>query len=605
MTTSRFWKIVAFLIGALLPLNSASAAVVLNYTHVSGSITKAYNDGKGGVLKTNTGPYDVTGNGSNTLHLIDPANTPPNYRLFAVAGLNGFGALFRGSRATGSMTLGGTYSVTGTPSTGATGSLDGTSVYLNYIAAVGVFELLGSGSTTITSSISVSPFAGQTPGPVPPTITLAAGFATASAGSPDNVTVPFGDVVSGITDGNYPVNVDLSVTASRTGGAVTSMAAWISQDFTWTIDGGAVEPPVEPPYPIEPPFEESPVTQPLPEVFPGVTMTPTTSAFDPENLVVTPTGDLLFSSVDPASLEDPEGYSWDGPDIRVGNAQDLGYLSDLSPRAEGGYFALRSFGFFEGNVDFDDAALLIVDPDSGTTTPVSLSGPLSMPSSLLSIETGFGGASLLITEMALSNNDPAKLLGVDEYGTVAVLIGDLGIEHPIDLAVAPAGFGDLGSKALVLDIGSSSGGTLANGSGSILVVDPDSQATSVFVDGLNAPQSMSFANGAVVGDPGGVYLYVLEQGDQDPVTGILEGNGSLVAYDALGNPSPVADSIAEGVGLAAGIEDSDVLYFSDGDNIFMLTVPEPHSEALLVSGLLLLAILGRGRFPKARSCDIE
>jgi hypothetical protein len=152
----------------------------------------------------------------------------------------------------------------------------------------------------------------------------------------------------------------------------------------------------------------------------------------------------------------------------------------------------------------------------------------------------------------------------------------------------------MGSMVMILDIGVGSGETLADGSGGILLVDPTTQAISVFADGLSAPQSMSFGTGALVGDPDGTYLYVLEQGDQDPVTGVLEGNGALVAYDATGVRHPVANSIAAGTGLAGG-PTGDEFYFSDGDAVYMVEVPEPGGSVALSSALLCIAALGRRR----------
>jgi len=594
LVQSLFATMLGGIVAFFAPVDIASAQIVLNYSHVAGSISAPFNDGMGGLLKTNPGPYSVTGNGTNALHFIDPAVTPPNYELFAVAGLGGFMDLFRGSTASGNISLQGTYSIAGAPAAGATGTLQGTSTYLNYIAAVGAVKLLGSGSTTITSSISVAPFAVETPGPIPSTTTLSAGFGTATAGSPNNIAVAFGNVITGATNGNYPVNVDLQVTASRSGGPVTAIAAWISQDFTWSFQGAIVQPPVVEEETVDPPVVEPPVTEPPPTGTPGVVLVRMETAINPENLLVTPSGDLLYSSVDPTSVSDPDAYAWDGPQIGVGLATDLGYVSDLVPESSGGYLALRSFGYAAGSVDFADASLMVIDPDTGTTSPVTLSGPLYTPSSVLPVDSGFGGASLLITEMALVDGTAAKLLGIDDLGTITILISDLGVDYPVDLAEVPSGFGDLGSNVMILDIGVGSGETLADGSGGILLVDPTTQAVSLFADGLNAPQSMSFGTGALVGDPDGTYLYVLEQGDQDPVTGVLEGNGALVAYDATGGRHPVADSIASGAGLAGGTTGEE-FYFSDGDAVYMVEVPEPMGSLAWSSALLFLTGLGRLR----------
>ena len=102
-----------------------AAATTLSYTHMAGSISSSYNNGHGGILKSNQGPYSQSGNGTNTIRIVDPKNTPPEYELWAIAGLNGFTKLFSGSRATGAMSVSGRYSVTGAPEEGADGVLEG------------------------------------------------------------------------------------------------------------------------------------------------------------------------------------------------------------------------------------------------------------------------------------------------------------------------------------------------------------------------------------------------------------------------------------------------------------------------------------------------
>ena len=592
MIVKRGWCLV-WLLGTLMSLDPAVAGVKLNYSHISGSISAPYNDGKGGVLKTNPGPYKVNGNGTNSLQFIDPAITPPNFELFAVAGLNGFGALFRGSTASGAMSVSGKYKVTGAPVEGADGSLEGTATYLNFIAAAGLAKLLGKGTTSITSSISVDPFAVQKPGPIPNPTSLAAAVVTSTAGSENNIVVPYGDVAVGIKDGNYAVNVDLAVSASRTGGAVTAMAAWIEQDFTWTIDGADLEPPVVEVVPVDPPTVVPVPERPTPTVGLETSLVEVATAIAPENLFVGHDGEVIFSSVDPSSISNPDSYAQNGPSFHVGNAQGLSYLSDIGRRGAGGYYAPQGFGFAEGEVDLADSALMIIDPEAGTSTPVSLSGALYAPSALVDVDAGFGGADLLITELGLGSEGTGALLGVDATGDVTVLIDDLGIDYPVDIGVVPTAFGDFASKIFVLNVGAPGAGTLQNGTGAILAVDADTQAIEVFADMLNAPISMAFGDGSLVGDPGGMYLYVLEQGDQDPVSGILEGNGALAAFDSAGIRTEVANSIAEGSSLV-GSPDGSGLYFSDGTSVFEVTpAPEPGGQVLLVSGVVLMAALRR------------
>jgi hypothetical protein len=160
---------------------------------MAGSISSSYNNGHGGILKSNLGPYSQSGNGTNTIRIVDPKNTPPEYELWAIAGLNGFTKLFSGSRATGAMSVSGRYSVTGAPEEGADGMLEGKASYHNYIAAVGLGKLLGSGTTSLTSSILVEPFTRQTPGPTPNPTSLSAAYGSASIGNLSNVSQGYGD----------------------------------------------------------------------------------------------------------------------------------------------------------------------------------------------------------------------------------------------------------------------------------------------------------------------------------------------------------------------------------------------------------------------------
>ena len=90
----------------------------------------------------------------------------------------------------------------------------------------------------------------------------------------------------------------------------------------------------------------------------------------------------------------------------------------------------------------------------------------------------------------------------------------------------------------------------------------------------------------MLGDPEGTYLYVLEQGDLDPLTGQALGDGLLAAYDALGNRIDVVGSIDSATSLVESTDGSG-LYFSSDRSVFLLAVPEPSTGILLLLGILL------------------
>ena len=575
-----------WIVGLLILSPAVSTASTLNYTHLSGSISSPYNDGNGGILQVNPGPYEYSGNGTNTIRIVDPRDTPPNFELFAVAGLNGFTKLFSGSSATGSLSIAGRYSVAGTPEGGADGVLEGTATYHNYIGAVGVAKLLGSGTTSLTSSIAVAPFTTQTPGPSPNPTTLSAGLGSSSAGSLSPVGAIYSDSKTGITDGNYSVNLDFQVSASRTAGAVTAMAAWISQDLSWTLQDYPTTPVTYQMTP-HPTLIDYPTIGQVPySMVTGVSLTEVATALEPENLLLGSNGNLLYSSVDESSLTNPIDYATNGPTFSVGNAVGLEYLSDLVASPSGKYYALQSFGFDSGNINPAAAGLLTVDPDTGVSTPLTLSTSFNTPSSLAFSKSGFGGAEMLVTELGLDEYAPASLLGVDGLGNVTRLVSDLGVDNPVDLQLSPGGFGNYGSEAFVLDVGEFTDTSVRNGSGSVLVIDELTQEVKTFVSDLNNPLSMAFANGTVLGDPEGTYLYVLEQGDLDPLTGQALGDGLLAAYDALGNRIDVVGSIDSATSLVESTDGSG-LYFSSDRSVFLLAVPEPSTGILLLLGILL------------------
>ena len=447
--------------------------------------------------------------------------------------------------------------------------------------------MLGSGTTSLTSSISVEPFTRQTPGPTPNPTSLSAGYGSASTGNLSNVSQGYGDSVTGITNGNYAVNFDLAVTASRTAGAVTATAAWISQDFSWTVKGTPAVPGYQMPAPKATQGSYPEVGQLPGSLLTGGTIVEVAKGVGPENLLVGSGGKLLFSSVEESSMVDPTSYAMNGPSFSIGNTTGLEYLSDLVMSPSGKVYGLQSFGFDAGNVNSSASGLLTIDPVTGTSSPVMLTGGLDMPSSLAFVESGFGGAEMLITQLGMGLGDKASLLGVDESGNVTRLISDLGVDNPVDLQMASGDFSRFGDKAFILDVGEFTGSSIRNGSGSVLLVDEVSQLVMPFITGLDNPLDMAFADGTLLGNPNETYLYILEQGDLDPMTGIPLGNGVLAAYDVTGNRIEVMGSIA---GTASLVESADGsgLYLANDRSVFLLAVPEPTTGMLLMCGVFVL-----------------
>jgi hypothetical protein len=343
----------------------------------------------GSIFFNNLGPYHVSGLGSSKLSTDNPKVTPPPFIVQATATVSKWIDILFGSTATGNETFSGFYTVNGAPPGGAVGTLDGTATYSNYLIAVSVGKITGQASTTLTSNISIAPFVAQTPGPLPATTTLSVG--TGGTVVPTPVAFAAAAIVP---NGNYPVNYNVQVTASRTGGVTTAIAEWDSTNFSWEL-----APPPPPSPPVDVPTGEIP-RPPLsePVVLVGQ-LSREASSSSPATLAFDRNHQLTFSSL--GSLPpDPQLWATSGPSFDVGRASGLGYLSDLRLSPDGQLYALQSFGYGNGNFDLDSSAVLKVDPISGTTSPLPISRLLQVPSAMeFGQDNKFGSETLLSSDI--------------------------------------------------------------------------------------------------------------------------------------------------------------------------------------------------------------
>lgn len=580
---------------ALSFVSSSRGQITLNYQHKAGSITKDYNK-DGGILKGNPG-YASGGNGTATITIKDPSKrgeNDPKYKIWAVAGLDGFTRVFFGSSATGTASFSGVYTINGVPAQGAVGTLEGTAVYNNYIGTAGVGKVLGTGSTTITSNISVAPFAAKSPGPNPATTEVSAGFGTNSGGQTDDVSEGFNATATVNGNGTHTVSEELKVTASRTGGAVTATAAWIKVDYNWTFEAGPVAANVNFNQDQNGGFTPNQPTR-LAAMTGLINVNNTTAT--PENLLVSSSGQLINTSMDPSSITSPTQMATAGPSFRIESngstaVSGLAYTSALAQRSSNQQiYSLQSFSYGGGEFQVNNSALQSVDLASGTVTNQTLSSALDAPSAMAFGQGGMNG-QLIVAELGLGSLGTARLSSIDvDSGNVTTLISNLdalGIQDPIKLAAAPVSFGPHANDMFVLNVGDFTNSVIQNGTGSILIVDNTTHATSLFATNLLNPVSMAFGDGGLLGHAGQEFLYVLSKGDVDPTTGIPIGAGTLTAYDSLGNATALVANIYDPTSVA--MTDDGLLYFTSGDTIYAATVPELSSIGLCAFALTAFVI---------------
>jgi hypothetical protein len=156
------------------------------------------------------------------------------------------------------------------------------------------------------------------------------------------------------------------------------------------------------------------------------------------------------------------------------------------------------------------------------------------------------------------------------------------------MAFAPSGFGAFGGDLFVLSAGRFQNNVLENDSGELLLIDKQTLQQSAFLTGLHNPIDFVFGSGTIFGDPSNMYLYLLEQGDLDPTTGIPLGEGDIVAFNSEKQFKLLADDIIDPSSIEISA-DTGVLFFTAGDTIFDIEVPEPNT--VIIFGLAMLTLV--------------
>lgn len=552
------------------PTKPVQAAITMTYTHTQSNVSGNY---QGNSNATGDPNYAVGGNGTATITLTCPAKEKDPLLLFAatVPG-GGIKRTFFGSSATASFSLTGFYDVAGAPAGGANGSLTTTGTYLQYAAAAGAAKITGDATSLVTANVSVGPFPAASPEPTPNSVTASAGFIATEAGN-TGYLASTKNKTAVVPNGRQAVNIEATVTATRSGGVTSAVSAYKTIVTSWTLTAPVQAAPVQK-------NGNAMINVPgnNPQALMGTLSTYATSYF-PDNLALDSSNHLVFSSVDPASYADPQLLAMNGPAVGLGNAAGLGFLAGVKLAPSGDMMALRSFDYHDGNFDLTHSAILSVNPTTGSTSQVTLSRPLVVPSAVAIGRGGFG-PNTLVTELG-TGASPPTLSKIDAGGNVSVIHPDLagaGAPNPVDMDFTPAsGFGKP-NDLMILSVGINGAHTITNGTGTILRMDNINPSnTSLFLTGLKNPVAEAFGSGAVFGHPSQEYLYVLEAGDVDPATGLLQGMGTLKAYDGSGNATLLVQNIVDPTSLV--VTDSAV-YFNSGNDVKVL-VPEPAGIALL------------------------
>lgn len=570
-----FWTVPVAALLVLAILSPTASACPITTVPGAGTFTPPFTRGSAFLRSTGnilTAVSNVEGidtcSGEHDLELPNPNKTPNEYILFATAGMGGFSALFFGSSATGTLQHTYSYSIgcgpcpVGTPIDLA---VQGSSEWLQYGAAVGVLKLGGTASSTLTGSLQVDPFPGSpfALGPSPATVSVSAGFGTSSIGSEFPQTTPFSSIASAVCPlSPQTVRIDLSVSASRTGGATTGIASFNSVDMQLTSDCSCPTygyTPVTVEVTLEESTADPPVSATTPSFLSCLVPSPDTAVSQPNALLALGNGDLLFTetttSADAATLlaQGPQTafMTYDGTAVSSANfySGPLGLVSSVvrGTHAGVGSFSAGNLVAVEGAawdwstpaLDAQTERLLLID-EYGTVTDLVLSESLVLPSALVFGKGGYFGDDLIV---ALS--DAGKLATVNPAGTVntEALAYDFGT--PVSLAWGPEGSSFAG-KLFVADVGSrEANGALTSSTGRILVVDGTTGAVSTFASGLDGPVALGFKDaGAFDGCLPTNRLYVLEAGTADPISGELAaGSGALGAYTSSATVEWVSEDL--------------------------------------------------------------
>lgn len=559
---------------ALLVFAGTASACPINSVVGVGNFTKPFKRGDSFLFSTGNGVLEDTETlgtnsctGLHTLDVPDPERVPNDTILFAVAGMGGFTSIFFGSSASGTMQHTYQYDVgcgpcpAGTPiDLDITGSME----WLQFAASVGVLKLTGSAISTLSGSVQVDPFVGSpfNVGPVPATIASSAGFGSSTAGSEVPQSTPLSSTATKMCPlSPQTVRIDLTATASRTGGATTAIARFDKLDVDLSSSCLC-------------PADEGPTVQTSTtsdsSADPGASITPPTplgclaastpvEVDEPSALLALGDGTVLLTestvSSDLTALlaggPQTEFVSFDGSTVSSAgfSSAGLGLVSSIvrGTQAGSGPFATNHLVAVEATAwdptgpFFESATeqLVLID-EFGAVSSLALSEPLVFPGGLAFAKAGGGhfGDDLIVAQAGAG-----KLATVDSSGTVTIQALGFDFGSPIDLASAPEG-GAFSGKLFVADVGSrEANGALTNGSGRILVVDETTGSVDTFATGLNAPVAIGFGENSFFEEtPSADRLYVLSAGTVDPTTGKVDpGTGTLRAY----NTSAASTSLIE------------------------------------------------------------
>lgn len=584
----------------------------------------------GNILTAVANQAGATGcSGQHDLDLPDPNRAPNEYVLRAMAGMGSFGSIFFGSSASGTLQYTYDYSVDCGPCPNGTPidlSVQGSSRWFQLGGAVGVLKLAGTASSTVIGSLQVDPFPGSpfSLGPAPATVSVSAGFGPASIGSPNVQLTPFSSTTSAVCPlSPQTVRIDLSVTASRTGGATTGLAAFDAVEMQLNSECSCATSitPVTTEVSVEESTADPPPTPTTPSLLSCLASESEASASQPNALLALGDGDLLFTETTTAadtasvlSLGPQTSFMvYDGTAVSSANfyGGSLGLVSSVvrGTHSGGGPFGTANFVAVEGAswdwvtpaLDVETERLLIID-NYGTVSDLVLSESIVLPSALAFSKGSYFGDSLMV---ALP--DSGKLATITSAGIVNKQALSYDFGTPVSMAWGPDGSAFEG-KLFVADVGSrEANGALTSGTGKIFVVDGTTGSVSTFASGLNAPVKLGFKD-AISGDgclPDG-RLYVLHAGTADPTTGILDlGTGALGAYTS----SAVVEWIAEDLDSPTdfAFRSGSTLVLASASGLMETTSLGGSSglPALLPSGLLVLVagLFGFGVLRLSRRSD--
>jgi hypothetical protein len=499
------------------------------------------------LLTTNTNTQNATEcSGKHELDVPDPA-TPEKYIVWAVAGISGFTGIFYGNSATATFTHTYQYNVACGPcpvGTNIAMTLEGDAKWLQFVAAAGAAKLTGSGSSTVTGTLTVDPFPVSpiNVGATPATVTASAAVGIATAGSELEKTTPFASAKTEQCPlNNQDVVVTLTVTASRTGGVVTSTSSFNSLDSDVETKCACPAPPSTESSTTEDAANETGgFSIPNPTSSAGLVVRAVLQVDHPEALVAVGNGELVLAeALSPASPTAMLGTGprtrlrvYDGSSLTGTFAGERGLVSSIleTNPANGEFLALEGIGWDPTQFVLDPQVTELKTVDAnGVVATLVLGSSLFAPSAIVSD----GSSGYFVTLP-----DSGGLAHVSAIGTVTALTGfDYGT--PVDLCWDPPG-----SKLYVLDFGTYSGGVVQMGTGRVLEVDTTSGNVTTFLSGLDTPVALFFGDGGFYGESG-QRLYVLSTGDVDPITGLLNppATGTLTAYDAVGLPDLLLEQI--------------------------------------------------------------